>query len=106
MVVSSLANIGISDISLRPMACQIAVHSHVLWIQPQSFLVKMIPIFEDITKYRRLIGSLLHLTYIRLDLSNSEYSQPISSAPRQSHWQVAIRVPSYVAYTLEYGLSF
>ena len=30
------------------------------------------PIFEDITKYRRLIGSLLHLTYTSPDLSYAQ----------------------------------
>ena len=65
------------------------------------------PIFEDITKYRRLIGSLLHLTYTRPDLSYSvSILSQFSSAPRQSHWQAAIRVLRYLANTLDYGLSF
>ena len=47
---------------------------------------------------RRLIGSLLHLTYTRPDFpySVSILSQ-FSSAPRQSHWQAAIRVLRYLA---------
>ena len=65
------------------------------------------PIFEDITKYRRLIGSLLHLTYTRPDLSYSvSILSQFSSAPRQSHWQASIRVLRYLANTLDYGLSF
>jgi hypothetical protein len=65
------------------------------------------PIFEDITKYRRLIGSLLHLTYTRPDLSYSvSVLSQFSSAPRQSHWKAAIRVLRYLTSTLEHGLSF
>ena len=65
------------------------------------------PIFEDITKYRRLIGSLLHLTYTRPDLSfTMSILSQFLSAPRQSHWQSAIRVLWYLANILDYDLSF
>ena len=109
MVLSSSANIGISGSSLRPIACQIASHFPVQWIQTQRYLVKKIlsSLKKDITKYRRLIGSLLHLTHTRPDLSYSvSILSQISSAPRQSHWQAAIRVLRYLANTFNYGLSF
>ena len=32
----------LSSSSLRPMACQIASHSHVPWIQTQSYVMRMI----------------------------------------------------------------
>jgi histone deacetylase 1/2 len=65
------------------------------------------PIFENITKYKRIIGSLSHLTYNMPNLSYSlSLLSQFSSAPRQSHWKAAIRVLRYLATTLEHGLSF
>ena len=65
------------------------------------------PVFEDITKYRMLIGYLLHLTYIGPDLSYSVSTlNQFSSASRQTHWQAAIRVLRYLVSTLEYRFYF
>ena len=65
------------------------------------------PLFEDCTKYRRLIGSLIHLTYTRPDVSYSVTALgQFSNAPCQVQWRAAICVLWYIACMDDYGLPF
>jgi hypothetical protein len=55
------------------------------------------PLIEDITRYRRLVGKLIHLTVTRPDISFavgllSQFMQQ----PRQVHWQGILRVLAYI----------
>ena len=53
------------------------------------------------------IGSLIHLTYTRPDLSYSVSAlSQFSNAPCQVHWQAAIPALLYLAGSNDYSLSF
>jgi hypothetical protein len=63
--------------------------------------------YEDITKYRRLIGRLLYLTTTRLDITlvTQQLSQFLN-APTITHYNASCRVLRYLKYNHEYGLLF
>jgi hypothetical protein len=63
--------------------------------------------FEDATKYRQLVGSLIYLTTTRLDISFvvgilSRFMQK----PCEGHWCVAKRVLKYLKGTQDFGLKY
>ena len=61
----------------------------------------------DLTKYRRLIGSLMYLVNTRPDLSYAinNLSQYMVE-PRRAHWVVAKHVLRYLKGTIDYGLNY
>ena len=64
-------------------------------------------LLEDITMYRRIVGSLIYMTITRPDLSYavglvSQFMQ----APRKPHLDAARRILRYVKSTLHYGLFY
>ena len=64
-------------------------------------------LLEDITMYRRIVGSLIYMTITRPDLSYavglvSQFMQ----APRKPHLDAARRILRYVKSTLDYGLFY
>ena len=63
--------------------------------------------FEDATKYRQLVGSLIYLTTTRPDIS---FAVGILSwfmqKPCEGHWNVAKRVLQYLKGTQELGLKY
>ena len=64
-------------------------------------------LLEDITMYRRIVGSLIYMTISRPDLSYAVglMSQFIQ-APRKPHLDAARRILRYVKSTLHYGLFY
>jgi hypothetical protein len=63
--------------------------------------------FEDATKYRQLVGSIICLTTTRLDISFvvgilSRFMQK----PCEGHWFVAKRVLKYLKGTQDFGISY
>jgi hypothetical protein len=63
--------------------------------------------FEDATKYRQLVGSLIYLTTTRPDISFvvgilSRFMQK----PCEGHWSVAKRVLKYLKGTQDFGLKY
>ena len=64
-------------------------------------------LLEDVTVYRRIVGSLIYMTITRPDLSYavglvSQFMQ----APRKPHLDAARRILRYVKSTLQYGLFY
>ena len=57
--------------------------------------------------YRRLVGSLVYLTVIRLDISYAvhQVSQYLS-APRSTHYAAILRILQYLKGTLFHGLFY
>ena len=55
------------------------------------------PLFEDVKRYRRLLGKLIYLTVTRRDIvyAVSALSQ-FMQEPRQVHWEGALRVLAYI----------
>ena len=59
----------------------------------------------DITKYRRIIGSLLYLTASRPDISFAVgFCARFQAAPKESHYQIALHVLKYVKGTTNLGI--
>jgi hypothetical protein len=63
--------------------------------------------FEDATKYRYLVGSLIYLTTTRLDISFvvgiiSRFMQN----PCEGHWSAAKRVLKYLKGTQDFGIRY
>ncbi|PKI33311.1 hypothetical protein CRG98_046299 [Punica granatum] len=62
-------------------------------------------LLDDPGQYRQLVGRLLYLTITRPDLTYSiQILSQFMSAPRQSHWDVTIRVLRYVKQSLGQGI--
>ena len=64
-------------------------------------------LLEDVTVYRRIVGSLIYMTITRPDLSYavglvSQFMQAL----RKPHLDVATRILRYVKSTLQYGLFY
>ena len=64
-------------------------------------------LLEDVTAYKRIVGSLIYMTITRLDLSYavglvSQFMQ----APRKPHSDSARHILRYVKSTLQYGLFY
>jgi len=62
---------------------------------------------EDTTMYRRILGSLIYMTIIRLDLSYaigvvSQFMQ----TPRKPHLDVLRRILRYIKHTLQCGIFY
>ncbi|XP_020210251.1 uncharacterized protein LOC109795223, partial [Cajanus cajan] len=65
------------------------------------------PMFEDVTKYRRLLGRLIYLTNTRPDISYAvgKLSQSLD-CPTVAHYQAALRVLKYIKNAPGKGLFF
>ena len=64
-------------------------------------------LFEDPSRYRRLVGKLTYLTIIRLDISYavSVVSQSLE-APRVSHWEAVTRIVLYLIRAPSLGILY
>jgi hypothetical protein len=61
----------------------------------------------DTTQYRRLVGSLRHLTHTRPDLAFSVgYVSRFMQRPTMEHQQAVKRIICYVVRTLDYSLYY
>ena len=62
-------------------------------------------LLEDVTVYRRIVGSLIYMTITRPDLSYAvRLVSQFMQAPRKPHLDVARCALRYVKSTLHYGL--
>lgn len=54
-------------------------------------------LYEDVSRYQRLVGQLLYLTITRPDISFSvQLLSQFMQAPKMSHWKAALRVIRYI----------
>ena len=63
--------------------------------------------FEDATKYRQLVGSLIYLTTTRPDISFAVgILSRFMQKPCEGHWSAAKRVLRYLKGTQDFGLKY
>ena len=63
--------------------------------------------FEDPTKYKNLVGSLIYLTTTRSDINFAvEIHSRFMHHPCEGHWNAAKRVLKYLEGTQSYGIKY